>query len=196
MWLVEFAQDLFYRILHLDMHFRAYLTRGEFHHRERKHFASFYGNALVDCYMKEKTIQAMGVFMDNRIAPLSDVFKVTPYDNDCSFVHVMQNLDHVSFNDSSYPLDPILVDGTDLTWFVAEDVLYLSNIYRHMNDGELPEPVRNKYAATWALIRSRHTKLLDVLVAADFDPNAISKSSDWEHAVARARDPDYEPPET
>lgn len=195
MWLVEFAQDLFYRLLHLDIHFRAYLTRGEFFHQRREHFESFHGKALVDCYTKEKAIQAMGVFMAKDIVALSDVFRVTPYDNDCSFVHVMQALDNVSFNGEAYPLDPILVQGMDLEWQLAQDVLYLSNLHRHMNDEGLPEQVRRKYAATWSLIHSRHTTLLEVLVASDFDPGAIGRSPLWPHAKARARDPDCDLPE-
>jgi hypothetical protein len=189
MWLVEFAQDLFYRLLHLGMHFRAYLTRGDFFHSKREHFESFHGKALVDCYVKEKTIQAMGVFMANSLVPLSHVFHVTPYDNECSFVHVMQTLDNVSFKGEAYPLDPILVQGMDLEWQLAEDVLYLRNIHRHMNDGALPESVRGKYAATWALIESRHATLLEVLVASGFNPAAIGASPEWPRAIARAADP-------
>ena len=189
MWLVEFAQDLFYRILHLDMHFRAYLTRGSFFHSQREHFESFHGKALVDCYLKEKTIQATGVFLANNLVPLSTIFHVTPYDDDCSFVHVMQALDNVSFNGVTYPLDAILVQGMDLEWHLARDVLYLGNIHRHMHDQKLSGRVREKYAATWALIKSRHKTLLEVLAATGFDPAAIGKSPLWSQALARAADP-------
>lgn len=185
MWLIEFAQDLFYRFVGIDRHFRAYLTMGDFTHTKKEHFEAYYGEALVECYQKEKTIKAMGVFMANRLVPYSSVFQTTPFDDDCHFVHVMQRLDHISPPDTTYPLPPCVVEGTDLDWLLAYDVIYLRNIHHHMTDATLDQYVREKYSKTWAAIKERHPSLLTTLEAAQFDPNAICKHN-WSEPMARA----------
>lgn len=184
MWLVEFAQDLFYRFVGIDRHFRAYLTMGEFTHTKKQNIEAYYGEALVECYEKEKSIKAMGVFMANKLVPYSDILHTTPFDEDCHFVHIMQRLDHVSRPGYTYPLPPELLWDTDLDWLIAYDVVYLSNIHRHMSDSALGDSVRQKYAATWNAIRSRHPALLDALVASAFDPHAVC-NVDWSEPLRR-----------
>jgi hypothetical protein len=43
MFMCEFAQDLFYRLVPRDLHFRAFLTKGEFEHQYLPHLQAFYG---------------------------------------------------------------------------------------------------------------------------------------------------------
>ena len=50
MYSCEFAQDLFYRLIGRDLHFRAYLTLGEFKINEFENLEAFYGEALIDAY--------------------------------------------------------------------------------------------------------------------------------------------------
>lgn len=189
MWLSEFAQDLFYRFISIDRHFRAYLTVGDFVHHQKKHFEAFYGQALVDCYNKEKEIKATGLFMDNKLVPYSDIFHTTPFDKDCSFVHVMQDLDNIRAKASEYPLSHEYIQGTDLDYFVAPCFVYLRNVWKHINDETLSDTVRLKYQNTWKMIEDRHAGLLKVLVENDFDPQAVVKF-DWGPAMARAMKPD------
>jgi hypothetical protein len=192
MWLVEFAQDLFYRFIGIDRHFRAYLTFGDFNHTKKSHIEAYYGEALVECYKKEKTIKAMGVFMANELVPYSDIFDTTQYDADCHFVHIMQTLDYVSgpnFEDATYPIHSAIIDGTDVHYLLAYDLAYLRNVYEHASDATLPEPVRLKYSNTWKLIHTRHGRLLDALVQGGFDPNSIVKFP-WAEAMARVGTPE------
>jgi hypothetical protein len=55
MYSCEFAQDLFYRLIGRDLHFRAYLTLGEFKINEFKNLKAFYGEALIDAYGTPET---------------------------------------------------------------------------------------------------------------------------------------------
>lgn len=192
MWLLEFAQDLFYRFVGIDRHFRAYLTIGEFTFSTKNNIDAYYGPALVECAKKEKQIKASGVFIANALTQHSDVFHTTPYDDDCHYVHVMQRLDNISwpdFDKTDYPLDPILIDGTDLDWLIAYDIVYIKNVYRHMSDDILDGTVREKYSNTWKMIYTRHAALLDTLESANFDPNAICVH-DWAEPMRRVSSPD------
>lgn len=60
MWMCEFAQDLFYRLLGKKVHFRALLTIGEFNHAKMTNIDSFYGDALIRTYEHEKKIDLRG----------------------------------------------------------------------------------------------------------------------------------------
>jgi hypothetical protein len=189
MYLCEFAQDLFYRLVSRDLHFRAYLCKGEFIHQRREHIQSFYGEALVRSYQREREIQCCGLFIENDLLPDCDVFHTEPYDTKCHFVHLMQSLDSIRFPDVTYPIPPSLIVDTDLEWELAENIVYLRTIHHHMHDVSLPPRVRTKYAMTWQMIRNRHKTLLDTLELSKFDPNSIC-DFDWTKAMDRAVNPE------
>jgi hypothetical protein len=185
MYSCEFAQDLFYRLIGRDLHFRAYLTLGEFKIKEFENLEAFYGEALIDANEREKHIECTGLFIDNDLLDDCDIFHYDKYDEACSYVHLMQSLDGISFSDNStYPVDPIMVFEKYASWSLAHDFAYLRNIYRHMNDTDLPSHVRIKHATAWNIIRRRHKRLVDTLEAHDFDPQAICKG-DWSAAISR-----------
>jgi len=145
MFLCEFAQDLFYRLIGRDIYFRAYITVGEFAHYSMKNIKDvFYGDALIEAYRAEKAIQAMGLFMSNRVVPYSDIFKTKRFNRNCHFVYIMQSLLGVSFEREDYPIDPILLLDTDQIWFVAYDLgIYRSSTGRRTIPRSVREYERN-----------------------------------------------------
>ena len=52
MFMCEFAQDLFYRLIGRNLYFRAYLTKGEFKVRQLKKRASFLWSRFNRCISK------------------------------------------------------------------------------------------------------------------------------------------------
>jgi hypothetical protein len=189
MWMCEFAQDLFYRLVGRDIHFCAILTVGDFQHSKMKNIDAFFGEALVRTYLHGKDIPCMGLFMDKTLTPHSNIFQTTPYDDTYHFVHIMQTLDDISFDDDSYPIpsDLILPKGTE--YFHARDFVYLQNIFRHMTDTSLPSRIRVKYLDTWHMIRTRSATLLDAFEKGGCDPRAIC-DFDWSEAMRRVGTPD------
>jgi hypothetical protein len=185
MYLCEFAQDLFYRLIGRDVHFRAYITCDDFAHYQMKNIQNvFYGNALIAAYQAEKKIQCMGLFMNKRVVPYSDVFRTARFNRECDFVYIMQSLQTASFEKLDYPLDPILIVDTDEIWFLAYDIHYLKTIYQHKNDHALQPRVRQKYEKTWRMLLNNHEGIMAVLEEHNFDPKAICRC-DWSEATAR-----------
>jgi hypothetical protein len=198
MYLCEFAQDLFYRLIGRDIHFRAYITCDEFAHYSMENIKNvFYGNALIEAYMAEKKIQAMGLFMSNRVVPYSNIFKTRRFNKECHFVYIMQSLDDVSFSAlgnvnfsrEDYPLPPILVVDTDVIWSVAYDIRYLQTIHGHRSNSALSSKVKRKYERTWQLLFRQHSGLLSILEENAFDPNAVCQC-DWAEPIGRVGTPD------
>ncbi len=168
MWLIEFSKDLFYNLISLDIHIRAYITFGEFNHLKLKHIEAYFGSALINCYEKEKTIKCTGVFLDSRLNPYSDIFHTTKYDGDCHFVHVMQDLDEISFDYKDYPLDGRNLEATGMEWWTAYVLHYMENVHFKSTDKNLSVSVREKYKNAWRMISTKHSGLCQRLIEADF----------------------------
>jgi hypothetical protein len=184
MWLIEFAQDLFYNLISLDVHIRAYITKGDFEHYKLKNVDAYYGNALIECYEREKTIKCTGVFLDSRLAPLSDIFYVTKYDERSHFVHIMQHLDDVSWPYDQYPDSGKQLEATGMEWWTAYLLRYLENIHKHSNDPLLDTAARLKYKNAWKMIESRHDGLCRRLLEANFDFEKVIQI-DWSEKLRR-----------
>jgi len=189
MWMCEFAQDLFYRLIWNDIHFRAMLTTGDFEHKNLTNINAFYGQALVKTYNYEQNIVCMGLFIDKRLDGYSDIFKTTSYDKNYNFVHIMQTLGDISFDESDYPFSPDIILDEGVENFHAYDFVYLRNIYRHMTDTNLDPHIRAKYLGTWQMLRTRSADLLNVFVRNNLDPRSIS-NFDWTEPLRRVGTPD------
>lgn len=169
MWLIEFAQDLFYRLIVKDLHFRAYVTVGDFEHQKLSNIEAYYGEALVQCYEREKAINCTGVFLDAQLEPYCNIFQLSKFDDESYFVHVLQRLDQVSFPYEHYPNPGYDLSATDMQWWAAYHFHYLKNIWTHANDPALPPKVRAKYETAWRMIGTLHPGLLRRLVEVNFD---------------------------
>jgi len=143
MYLCEFAQDLVYRLIGRDIHFRGYITCGDFAHYPMDNIKDvFYGEALIEAYRAERKIQATGLFMSNLVAPYSDIFRTARFNRSCRFVYIMQTLLQYSAGKEDYPLDPMNIVATDAVWLLAYDIRYLEAIHKHKGDAALPLRVR------------------------------------------------------
>ena len=186
MWLIEFAQDLFFRLISKDIHFRAYITLGEFEHYKLENIEAYYGEALIDCYEKEKDIKCAGVFLDDSLIGMCDIFKTTRFSKTAHFVHVMQNLDMISMPYEIYP-HPYLGEyilSTGMEWWIAYQLYYLCNIFQKSCDELLPTEVRLKFYNTWKMIDLHHSGLTRRLVEAEFDFKQVI-DLDWSEPLAR-----------
>jgi len=189
MYLCEFAQDLFYRLVGTDIHFRAYITCGDFAHYPMENINDvFYGEALIEAYNAEKKIQAMGLFMNNLVVPYSSIFKTARFNRSCQFVYIMQSLQRYSARKQDYPLAPASIVDTDAIWLLAYDIRYLQNIFVHKTDTTHPPRVRRKYERTWRLLMKQHGGFMSTLEENGFDPKAIS-ACDWTEPLERIGTP-------
>jgi hypothetical protein len=182
MYLCEFAQDLFYRLVGIGWHFRAYLARGAFSRGRLENVEAFCGEALARARRREREIQCTGLFIDDDVLPDCDKFFTTPYDTRCHFVHLMQSLGNVEFGNIPYPIPAGLIASGELARFLAYDVTYLRNVHANMNKQSLSRKIRVKYLSTWQMIGTRHRALLDTLERNNFDPRRVA-ALDWSEAM-------------
>ncbi|MEW8029665.1 MAG: hypothetical protein AB2806_18235 [Candidatus Thiodiazotropha sp.] len=179
MYACEFAQDLQHRLVGQGIYFRAHLVLGDFNHYNLENTECFYGNALIKAYLKEKNIQAFGLFIDNACNADNRIFPTSKYDKDVSFVYINQSLERLQRNtDGILPTDPYHFYATEEYWELIWDINQLKSIYRNMHTQKNPK-VRVKYIATWQLFFNRYPKILSSLQASGFSLRAICDKHDW-----------------
>lgn len=186
MWLIEFAQDLFFRLIPKDIHFRAYVTLGDFEHYKLENFEAYYGEALIECYEREKEIKCTGVFLDAKLVQHCDIFKVSQFNNNAYYVHVMQNLDMVSLPYDDYPNSALgeYIMATGMEWWIAYQLHYLKGIFGKATDPSLSNEVQLKFQNAWKMIEQRHDGLVRRLTGSRFDFQSVI-DLDWTQPLAR-----------
>src|SRR5262249_49649998 len=125
-FMCEFAQDLFYRLVSRDLHFRGFLTKGEFEHQQPSNLQAFY--CTTYCRLPTRKAHRQHRAVHRRAYCPTATSSITRYDKDTYFIHLMQSLEPTRFPDVTYPLDPILIEPTGGHWPLAYDFRYLKNI--------------------------------------------------------------------
>ena len=121
MFLIEFAQNLLYQSVGRNYYFRAVLVYGEFEHKSLRNTEQFFGNALIDAYVKQKSVKCTGLFIDNHCHTYNDIFPVERYDKNLSFVYLNQSLEELHRGElGPIPVDADLLYQTDYQWYLAK----------------------------------------------------------------------------
>ncbi|MBA7522933.1 hypothetical protein ES705_15053 [subsurface metagenome] len=186
MYACEFAQNLLYETIGLDYHFRAILTYGKFQHYQLEHIDAFYGKGLISAYTIEKKIFCTGLFIDKKSNSYNNIFSVSRYDDNLSFVYLNQTLDRLLLDHEAGPL-PVkgdLLADMDMHWHLAKDVRMLQDVHNLMRTHKDPL-VRAKFLAAWDFFYQRYPKFINLMVKKNFDLGIIAPDLDWSEANAR-----------
>ncbi len=179
-YLIEFAEDLLFRLTGQGIFFRAVLLKGNFEHYNLKNVECFFGKSLISAYTLEKNIPAIGLFISSECNKRNKYFRTTIFKEDLHFVYLNRNLERLNHdNGGRLPVHPIVLDGlVD----IVSDIRYLSDIFKHMREHPLPQ-VRSKYLATWDLYEQRYSGILKPLKDSDFALRVIAEYFDWEERI-------------
>jgi hypothetical protein len=181
MFLVEFAQDLLYRLIGRDYYFRAILTKGPFFHRAFGNLEAFFGQALIDSYRAEKELIGCGLFIDNRLLEENRIFPTQRHCDRYHYVFLTQDIHRATeYGRSGFPFPGELVDSTTMTSPTYAQLIFLADIYRKASEHPTPS-VRAKFQATWNFYQNQYPSLCDALRLSGFDFKAIA-DADWMHA--------------
>jgi len=187
MFLCEFAQDLQKRLTGRGIFFRAILVRGQFRHYELNAIPCFFGTALVRAYRAEKSIPAIGLFMERPLVSDSDIFKSVPFDDEHNFVFITQGLNTVEDLWGGI-IDRFELEETDLIYMLVPELLFLRDVSRFAAFHS-EEKVRLKHVNTLNLLRARYPRTIGLLEANAFDFDTLCPGAKWAEVVGRYPEP-------
>jgi len=180
MFSCEFAQDLLYRLAGSDVFFRAILVYGAFEDLPYSNLHAFYGDALIDAYQFEKALPAVGLFISEACNSHNTIFPTVRFSRDLHFVYLTQSIERLQYvTQGRLPCHPALASEEDGEFpRVVPELQFLRDIRN--NGRKASDPlVRAKHLATYDLYRLRYPELLSKLEVAEFAPETICPSVDW-----------------
>jgi hypothetical protein len=185
MYLCEFAKDLQYRLAGRNISFRAILTYGPFTHYTLNNIPCFYGQALIDTYHAEKSLQAIGLFIDKSCSQHCKVFDLSSFDDKYDFVHTTQSFQEVeNLHEGAFPLDDFSLTQTDLGFVFAGEFLFAKYLYDNSLN-QTDARVKQKYVNTIELYQRRYPKAMAALTSQNFSPATVSSLADWQKYLNR-----------
>ena len=144
-YLIEYSQELFYRLSLINVFFNGILTLGEFKFSQLNNIQAYYGLALIDTYNDEKELEGFGLFVDNRISKEIIVFDTVPFTEKYEFILLCQSLKNLySETNGNLPIDINLLSDTDAFNRIDEELRFFREVEYLMNNHPC-EKVRNKY---------------------------------------------------
>lgn len=197
MYLIEFAQDIFLKLIGKDIFFRAVITEGEFVYKQLKNIESYYGQALVDTYNAEKMLSGTGLFLNRELTEYNKIFRYKKFSKDFDFIFLTdfcskltpwlnRNVDggNVKPDFKEFPLSKEYMElHQDLTISLYPELIHFKNVYYYMNNHENPK-IREKYLTTWNMYEQAYPSLIRSLLDYNLSPEGIAEI-DWSEAQKR-----------
>lgn len=179
LWYLNFVQELFEKTFELDVSFRAILTKGEFEYKKMKNIESYYEEALIRAYNKEKEINAIGFFVDRNIWLLNSNYKTEKYDEDLNFVYTLPGFDDLSKKGVStlLHLNNELFDIANEKEIIFS-INLLERYYKYSLNHDNPK-VRIKFLHTYSFYKRRYNNLLSFLELNNFNYKSICPEAKW-----------------
>ena len=199
MYLCEFAKELQYKLLGHNVFLRGFITCGQFEdtgsppNRDYQNIRAFWGKALINAYHAEKSIQAIGLFIDETVKPHMNVFETHLYDTQRKiwFTDTLQMIQQLLlWGDGVHPAgfrDHIPDQG--LERLMVYDLLYLRRLFEYGHDERRPPLVRTKHLTTWAIYRQKYPRFCHALEEAEFDFQKVI-DLDWKPFIEQIGTPD------
>jgi hypothetical protein len=177
-YLIEFAEDLHHRLTGQDVYFRAVITSGKFTHYQLENIECFFGDALVNAYLREKEIPSIGLFIDAKCNAYNQYFRIEPFEKDLYFVYLNRGLESLhEYSEGKFPI----VDPTILSMgycFEPWQVRFLKDIH-HMMRTHPEAKVRTKFLTAWDFYKRRYCTMLETLEQNNFALSCLANAAHW-----------------
>ena len=151
-YLIEFAQQLFYRLSMINVYFKGIITLKPFTYIELKNVNAYYGEALISTYQDEKELKGFGLYIDKSISNDAFIFEKIDFNEKYDYILLCQSLIKLyKKTKGKLPVSESLLTETDDYYRIDEDIRFFREIdyYRkHINNDHIIEKydyVYNKY---------------------------------------------------
>lgn len=169
-YLIEFAQQLFYRLLSIGVYFRGLITNGEFELHKLANIHAYWGNALIDAYNDEKNLKGFGLFVKKDLSNEILIFEKMSVGNKYDFVFLCQSyMDLYKRVHGELPVDLDLLTETDEFDRIDEDLWFFREI-AFIKEHHPCGSVKEKYQTVYNWYKEKTPKFFKVFEEQGFFP--------------------------
>lgn len=173
-YLIEYAQELFYKLSSINVYFKGLLTYGNFNFSQMTNIQAYYGLALIDTYKDESLLDGFGLYVDKSISEEVVVFDKVAFTEKYDYILLCQSIKNL-YDDTSgkLPIDLELLSETDTYHRIDEDLRFLREI-EFIKDNHPTEKVRKKYQDVYDIYKQELPLFFGTFEKEGFTPFAIN----------------------
>jgi len=181
MFLIEFAQNLLYETLGMNIWFRAIIVEGDFEHVPMDNIERYFGKALIKAYLDAKKFKYCGLLIEKECQQFNDIFEVHKIPESNAYYYVLLNQALCRYERGYIAED--FIEETDEQWYLAKDAFYVGQLFRGLNSHKLD--IKTKYMNTCRIFEQHFPSTIDKLKKTGFHPRAFSKTVNWKKPLSR-----------
>jgi len=175
-YLIEYVQQLFYRLLLINVYFKGVITLGEFNFSTLKNIDAYYGLALIDAYIDESKLEGFGLYINKNITADVIVFDKVEFNEKYDYILLCQSFINLyKSTNGILPIDPNILVETDSFHRIDEDLRFFREIEYIKNNFPI-EKVRKKYEKIYSLYKTVTPKFFEKFENEGFLPFVLNSN--------------------
>lgn len=173
-YLIEYAQELFYKLSWINIYFKGIITLGEFNFKELQNFQAYYGEALVETYKDEAMLDGFGLYINKDLTKEVIVFDKTEFSEKYDYIFLCQSFINLFENTNGVlPIDINILEETDTYFRINEDLRFFREI-EYIKNHHPSDDVRKKYQKVYDTYKNRTKSYFDKFEIEGFLPFTLN----------------------
>ncbi len=175
-YLIEFAQQLFYKLLSIGVYFKGLITYGEFEYHKLSNINAYWGIALIDTYNDEKNIDGFGLFIRKELQTDVLILETMSIGEKYNFIFLCQSfLNLYKKMQGMLPVDMSMFFETDEIDRIDEDLKFFRAIdvlRRTFPD----KKIRQKYETVYNWYKQKTSTFFELFEEEGFLPFILNQA--------------------
>lgn len=175
-FLIEYVQELFYKLSLMNIYFKAIITLGEFNFSRLKNIDAYYGLALIETYKDESQLEGFGLYINKILTNDVIVFDQVDFNTKYNYVLLCQSF--ILLNEHTHGVLPInldLLSETDTFFRIDEDLRFFREI-DFLKKKHPIKSIRDKYETVYNLYKSITPKFFEIFEKEGFLPFTLHEN--------------------
>lgn len=175
-YLIEYAQELFYKLSWINVYFKGVITFGEFNYNLHENFQAYYGETLIETYKDEANLDGFGLYINKELNEEVIIFDTVPFNEKYDFVMLCQS--YINLYDTTNGSLPVKIDmftETDTYFRIDEDLRFFREI-EFIKNNYPSEKIRNKYKIVYDIYKNRTKEFFEKFEKEGFIPFVLNSN--------------------
>lgn len=173
-YLIEYAQELFYKLSQINVYFKGIITFGEFNFNELKNFQAYYGETLIETYRDEAILDGFGLYINKELNKEVIVFDKVHFNDKYDFILLCQSFINLyDTTNGNLPVDINMFIESDSYNRIDEDLRFFREI-EYLKKNHPSKRVQEKHQAVYDIYKRRTKKYFEKFEIEGFLPFVLN----------------------